>query len=194
MTTLLQLAVYGIQFGFGLLVFLFLLRFLLQLVRAHFHNPISQTVYRATRIPVAALARVAPTMGRFNTASLLLALCCEWLAIAATLTLAGLELPGARLLLWGVLGAAALLVNFYFYGIFVLVILSWIAPHTGHPAASLLAQLVEPVMTPARRLLPPLGGLDLSPMLVLFVLGGLRILLRNLAVGAGLIGGAVPGL
>lgn len=192
--TLLQLAVYGIQFGFGLLVFLFLLRFLLQLVRAHFHNPISQTVYRATRIPVAALARVAPTMGRFNTASLLLALCCEWLAIAATLTVAGLELPGGRLLVWGVLGAAALLVNFYFYGIFVLVILSWIAPHTGHPAAALLAQLVEPVMAPARRLLPPLGGLDLSPMVVLFVLGGLRILLRNLAAGAGLIGGAVPGL
>ncbi len=192
--TLMQLSVYAIQFGFGALVVVFLLRFLLQLVGAHFYNPISQALYRATRLPVDGLAKLVPTVGRFNTASLLLALCCEWIAIAATLTLAGFELPGGRLFVWGVLGAATLLVNFYFYGIFILVILSWIAPHTHHPAAALLAQLTEPVMAPARRLVPALGGLDLSPMVVLFALGGLRILLRNLAIGTGLIAGAVPGI
>ncbi|MFZ5653957.1 MAG: YggT family protein [Pseudomonadota bacterium] len=189
-----SLLIYALQFGFGLLAFLFLLRFLLQLCRASFYNPISQAIHRATRVPVDALARVLPTVGRCNTASLLLVLCCEWLAIVATLTLAGVELPGLRLLVWGVLGAAALLVNLYFYGIFALVILSWIAPQSGHPAAALVGQLVEPVLAPARRLIPPLGGLDLSPMLVLFALGGMRILLRNLAGAASLIGGAVPGL
>jgi YggT family protein len=194
MMTLMSLLIYALQFGFGLLAFLFLLRFLLQLCRASFYNPISQAIHRATRVPVDALARVLPTVGRCNTASLLLVLCCEWLAIVATLTLAGVELPGLRLLVWGVLGAAALLVNLYFYGIFALVILSWIAPQSGHPAAALVGQLVEPVLAPARRLIPPLGGLDLSPMLVLFALGGMRILLRNLAGAASLIGGAVPGL
>lgn len=194
MTTLIPLLIYAIQFGFGLLAFLFLLRFLLQLCRASFYNPISQAVHRATRLPVDALTRVLPSFGRCNTASLLLVFGCEWLAIGATLALAGVELPGLRLLAWGGLGAAALLVNFYFYGIFALVILSWLAPQSGHPAAALLGQLVEPVLAPARRIIPPLGGLDLSPMLVLFGLGGLRILLRNLAGAAGLIGGAVPGL
>jgi len=189
-----QLLIHAIQFGFGLLAGLFLLRLLLQLFRANFHNPISQGVYQVTRVPINALTRVLPPVGRFNTASLVLALGCQWLAIALTLLVAGAAVPGLGLLVWGVLGTAALLVNFYFYGIFAVVILSWIAPQTHHPAAALLWQLVEPVLAPARRLIPALGGLDLSPMLVLFGLGAARILLHNLAAAAGLISGAVPGI
>lgn len=190
----LQLLIYAIQFGFGLLAGLFLLRLLLQLARANFHNPISQAVYKATRVPVAALTRVLPVMGRFSTASLVLVLCCEWLAILLTLLVAGVPVPVAQVLAWGALGAASLLINFYFYGIFVIVILSWVAPQATNPWVTLLWQLVEPVLAPARRLLPSLGGLDLSPMLVLFGLGGARILLHNLAAATRLIGEAVPGL
>ena len=194
MITLMQLLIYAIQVGFGLLAGLFLLRFLLQLSRANFYNPISQAVYKATRVPVNILTRALPAFGRFNTASVLLTLGCQWLAIALTLLVAGADVPGFRVLAWGVLGAAALLVNFYIYGIFAIVILSWIAPQANHPAAALLWQLVDPVLAPARRLIPSLGGLDLSPMLVLFGLGGARILLHNLAAATGLLSGAVPGL
>ncbi|MGE3295860.1 MAG: YggT family protein [Porticoccaceae bacterium] len=194
MSIAIRLLVYTIQYAGVLLVMLFLLRFLLQLARASFHNPISQFVYRATRIPVDGLTRLLPVVGRFNIASLVLALAMEWLAIILTLLVVGAGLPGIIMpLWWGVLGLAALLVNLYFYGIFALVVLSWVAPQTHHPAAVLLMQLLEPVLGPARRLIPQLGCLDLSPMLVLFLLGALRLLLHNLAAGSALIAGLVPG-
>lgn len=188
------LLIYVIQVGMGLLAFLFLLRLLLQLCRANFNNPVSQAVYRATRVPVNTLTRVLPVLGRFSTASLALALICQWIAIGLSLQIAGLAVPLGQMLVWGALGAAAMLIHFYFYGIFVVIILSWIAPQTSHPAIALLWQLIEPVLAPARRLIPSFGGLDLSPMLVLFGLSGLRILLHNLAASARLMGGAVPGL
>lgn len=189
-----RLLVYTIQYAGVLLAMLFLLRFLLQLARASFHNPISQFVYRASRIPVDGLTRLLPAIGRFSIASLVLALTMEWLAIILTLLVVGAGLPGIILLLWwAVLGLAALLVNLYFYGIFAMVVLSWVAPQTHHPAAVLLMQLLEPVLGPARRLIPQLGCLDLSPMLVLFLLGALRLLLHNLAAGSAMIAGLVPG-
>lgn len=189
-----RLLVYTIQYAGVLLAMLFLLRFLLQLARASFHNPISQFVYRASRIPVDGLTRLLPAIGRFSIASLVLALTMEWLAIILTLLVVGAGLPGIILLLWwAVLGVAALLVNLYFYGIFAMVVLSWVAPQTHHPAAVLLMQLLEPVLGPARRLIPQLGSLDLSPMLVLFLLGALRLLLHNLAAGSAMIAGLVPG-
>jgi YggT family protein len=189
-----RLLVYTIQYAGVLLAMLFLLRFLLQLARASFHNPISQFVYRASRIPVDGLTRLLPAIGRFSIASLVLALTMEWLAIILTLLVVGAGLPGIILLLWwAVLGVAALLVNLYFYGIFAMVVLSWVAPQTHHPAAVLLMQLLEPVLGPARRLIPQLGCLDLSPMLVLFLLGASRLLLHNLAAGSAMIAGLVPG-
>lgn len=194
MSALEALLVYAIQSAGLLLAVLFLLRFLLQLAGASFYNPVSQFVYRTCRIPVDGLSRVLPRVGRFNIASLVLALAMEWLAIALTLFAVGAGLPGLLLVLWwGVLGLATVWVNLYFYGIFVMVVLSWVAPMTHHPAAVLLMQLLEPVLGPARRFIPPLGCLDLSPMLVLFALGALRLLLRQLAAGSALIPGLVPG-
>jgi YggT family protein len=194
MSPVIGLLVYTVQYAGALLAMLFLLRFLLQLARASFHNPISQFVYRASRIPVDGLTRLLPVVGRINIASLALALAAEWLAIVLTLMLVGASLPGiVQLLWWGVLGIAELLVNLYFYGIFAMVVLSWVAPQTKHPAAFLLMQLLEPVLGPARRLIPQLGCLDLSPMLVLFALGALRLLLHNLAAGSAMVAGLVPG-
>ena len=194
MSALQELLVYAIQSVGLLLATLFLLRFLLQLARASFHNPVSQFVYRACRIPVDGLSRLLPTVGRVNLASLVLALAMEWLAILVTLLAVGVGLPALVLVLWwGMLGLAALWVNLYFYGIFVMVVLSWVAPMTHHPAAVLLMQLLEPVLGPARRLIPPLGCLDLSPMVVLFALGALRLLIRQLAAGSALIPALVPG-
>lgn len=192
MSALEALLVYTIQSAGLLLAVLFLLRFLLQLARASFYNPISQFVYRACRIPVDGLSRVLPSIGRVNIASLVLALAMEWLAIVVTLLAVG-ESPPALVLWWGVLGLAMLWVNVYFYGIFVMVVLSWVAPMTHHPAAVLLMQVLEPVLGPARRFIPPLGCLDLSPMLVLFALGALRLTLRQLAAGSALIPALVPG-
>ena len=64
--------------------------------------------------------------------------------------------------------------NFYFFAIVILIVISWIAPGTYNPAAAMLQQVIDPVMAPIRRVLPAMGGLDFSPMVVLFIIYILR--------------------
>jgi YggT family protein len=85
------------------------------------------------------------------------------------------------------------LINIYFFAILAAIVLSWIAPRSHHPAIALLYQLTEPVMAPVRRLLPPLGGLDLSPILVFLAINVLEILLHGIANAIRLPAGAVIG-
>ena len=92
------------------------------------------------------------------------------------------------------IGVASLVVDLFFFAILGLIIFSWIAPNSHHPALALLHQLTEPVMGPFRRLLPAIGGLDLSPILVFVVINVLGKLLSALAMQAGMPAGIVPGL
>ncbi len=87
-----------------------------------------------------------------------------------------------------------MLINIYIYGLLAAIILSWVAPHNPHPAIGLLWQLMEPVLAPFRRLLPAMGGLDLSPILVFLVLNVLRIFISHAASAAQLPTWAVPGI
>ncbi|PLW83513.1 YggT family protein [Kineobactrum sediminis] len=172
-----------------------LLRFLLQAVRADFYNPISQFLARITNPLVLPLRRVIPSIAGLDTASLLLALLIQVLAIVVLLLLNGLGLPNPfRLLGWGVLGLAGLLLNIYFFALLAMIILSWVAPQSRHPALLLLFQLTEPVMAPFRRLLPNMGGLDFSPILVFILINVLQIVLRNMAAATGLHPALVIGL
>ena len=98
------------------------------------------------------------------------------------------------LLLWSVLGVIGLLVNIYFFALLAMIILSWVAPGSRHPAIYLLHQITEPVMAPVRKLLPPMGGLDFSPILVFILINIIQIVLRNLASGIGLHPALVIGL
>lgn len=186
---------YLVQSALGLYLFAVLLRLLLQLARADFYNPVSQFVVRVTGPLVVPLRRVLPPLGRVDSATLVLAIVVQSVSIAIGAALVGYPLPNLLLLLvWSLLGIASLLVNVYFFAVLALIIFSWIAPHTHHPALALLFQLTEPVMGPLRRLLPPLGGLDLSPILLFVGINVLTILLRGLAQQVGLPPGLVPGL
>ena len=66
------------------------------------------------------------------------------------------------------------------------IIISWIAPLSRHPAISLMNPLSEPIFRPFRLFLPPMGGLDFSPILAFIVLNFLQILARNFALESGL--------
>ena len=195
MNTMLEISVFLIQSIGSLLVIAFLLRFLLQLSRASFYNPIAQTIYKVTQVPTQMVGKVLPPYRAFNTASLTLALLMEFIAIVACILLAG----GGRTnllypVLWSLIGVASMVVNLYFYGIFVVVIVSWVAPHTQHPAVALIWQLVEPITAPLRRLIPPMGGLDLSTMGVLLIIMVIRIVLRDVSMATYLPPGLVPGV
>lgn len=195
MGTFSEILRYLLQSALGLFLFAVLLRMLLQLARADFYNPVSQFVIRFTQPVLAPLRRLVPPIGRLDTASLLLATGVQVLSIMLALALLGFR-PGNVLLLlvWALLGIASLIVNMYFFAILALIIFSWIAPHSQHPALALLHQLTEPVMGPVRRLLPPMGGLDLSPILVFVAINVLEILLRGIAREFSLPPGVVAGL
>jgi len=172
-----------------------LLRFLLQLVRADFYNPICQFLVKITNPLVIPLRRIIPGMGGIDVASLLLTLVLQALAIVAVMALYGLGLPNIGLLLaWSALGVVGLLVNVYFFALLATIILSWVAPGSNNPAVYLLYQITEPVMAPFRKVLPAMGGMDFSPILVFILINVVQIALRHMAAGIGLHPALVIGL
>ncbi|MFM7785279.1 MAG: YggT family protein [Gammaproteobacteria bacterium] len=195
MGTFSEILRYLLQSALGLFLFAVLLRMLLPVARADFYNPVSQFVVKVTQPVLGPLRRLLPPLGRLDTASLLLATGVQVLSIMIALALLGFRPANVLLIVvWALLGIASLVVNMYFFAILGVIIFSWIAPHSQHPALALLYQLTEPVMAPVRRLLPPLGGLDLSPILVFVGINVIEILLRGIAREFSLPPGVVPGL
>jgi YggT family protein len=170
-------AVFLIQTLFGLYIVIVVLRFLLQLTRADFYNPISQFVVKATAPPLRPLRRIIPGFGGVDLASLVLAWLLKSVELVLVLTVlgAGANLIGS--LLWSVPELVDLVLNIFLVAIVIQVVLSWVNPGGYNPAVGLLHRLTEPLLGPARRLLPPVSGLDLSPMLVMIALVLLKMLL-----------------
>lgn len=161
----------------SLILLIFLLRFLLQLVRADFYNPISQFVVRFSNPLLVPLRRVIPGFGGLDLASLVLAYGTQLLLMAAILFLAGERaLPWMNMVFWALIGVFSLLVNIYFWGLLIVVIASWIAPNSYNPALILINQIIDPVMRPIRRVMPDLGGLDLSPIILMLSIQIIEIL------------------
>lgn len=149
----------------GLALYAVLLRLLMQWSRADFRNPISQAVVRLTNPLVMPLRRILPPIGKIDTASVVSVLIVALADVAIMLAVRGYGLPPA--LLW-VREAALQLVStvlwIYFYAILLYALLSLIAPGGYSPVQSLLDSLCEPVLRPFRRVIKPIGGLDLSPL------------------------------
>jgi YggT family protein len=170
-------ATFLIQTLFGLYILVVLLRFLLQLTRADFYNPVSQFVVKVTAPALRPLRRVIPGVAGIDLSSLVLAWLLKTVELALVLLVAG---AGANLLgalLWAIPELVQLLINIFLFAILIQVILSWINPGTYSPVTSLLYSLTEPLLRPARNALPPISGLDLSPMLVMIGLVLLKMLL-----------------
>jgi YggT family protein len=195
MTTLSEILRFLIQTIASLYLFAVVLRLLLQLARADFYNPLSQFLVKITNPLLRPLRRVIPPVGRIDSASVVLALLVQLLAIVLVLAVFGVA-PGnpLRLLGWSVLGIAAQLINLYFMAILALIIMSWVAPFSMHPAAVLLRQLVDPVMAPFRKLIPPIGPVDVSPIVVFLVIGVAQRLVSGLAVTLGVPPGLIQGV
>jgi YggT family protein len=172
-----QPAIFLVKVLFGLYATLVVLRFLLQLTRADFYNPLSQFIVKATKPLLNPLRRVIPGVSGIDVASLVLAwfvLTLEQLAILA-LAGAGFQLAGAALL--AIPELISLFINVFLFAILLQVIISWINPGGYNPAIGLIHGLTEPLLAPVRRRMPNMGGLDLSPMVVMLGLVVLEMLL-----------------
>ncbi len=191
MTGLNTAAIYILQTLGSLYLLIVLLRFILQLVRADFYNPLSQFVVRATQPLVRPLRRLIPGLAGLDLASLILAVVVQLLLMTLTLLLMGygadiLGLAG-QLLIWSIIGVTSLFIKVFFFALIVSVILSWVAPGSYNPGAQLVNQLCEPVLAPFRKLIPNLGGLDISPIFAFIALNLIDMLvIGNLAAMTGM--------
>ena len=161
--------IFLVQAVITLATFAFLLRFVLQAVRADFYNPITQAIVRITDPVLKPLRRVVPDAAGLNTAALLITLLLQ-LGLVFVLFAAS---PGTAVVL-AAFRLLMLVLDVYFWALFIVVVISWVAPGSRHPGAKLLHQITEPMLAPFRRLVPPMGGLDFSVMVAILVLVLLR--------------------
>lgn len=155
---------------FDVAIILVLLRLLLQLFRADFYNPISQTVVRATAF-LDPLRKVLGARGGLDITTLVALVALKMTQLAVLYAMVHGATPGPVFLLaTSGLSLVSLLLKVFFWSIIGSVVVSWLAPDGRSPATQLLWSLTEPLLAPARRLLPPLGGLDFSPIIVLLLI------------------------
>jgi YggT family protein len=148
----------------SLYLLIVLMRFILQLVRANFYNPLCQFVVKATQPLLKPLRRVIPSLFGLDMSSLVLALLLQILLFVVVLSLNGYQAFTVLLLPWALIGIFSLFLKIIFWSMIISVILSWVAPGSRSPGAELVYQITEPVLAPFRRLIPNLGGLDISPI------------------------------
>ena len=160
-------------------VFVILLRFLLQITQADYYNPISQAIAKITNVPVVAMGKAIPRIGRFDFSAIIYALIIKTVVLGLLFVLSGPGLPNLlTLVIYSLLGVLSDLLTIIFWAVLGSVIISWVAPGSYHPGPQLIQQLTEPIMGLARRVIPPLGGLDLSPILIFIIIQLIQSQLR----------------
>lgn len=172
--------IFLIQTLFGFYLLAVVLRFLLQWVRADFYNPLVQFLVRITNPLLLPLRRIVPGYRGLDLAAAVLALCLQLVEVFLIAQILDQPASIGILLLRAVLELTKLLINIYLWGIIIQAVLSWINPAPYHPIGRILAQLTAPLLKPVQRWLPPISGVDLSPMLVVVGLIFVSLLMQDL--------------
>lgn len=160
-----------LQFAFSLYLFLVMLRFLFQLVRADYYNPLSQAIIKLTNPPLKLLRRVIPGYAGLDWPCVVLLILVQGLEILLlTLIYTGHPPNIAALLVLSLASLLQLCAWMYLFFILIIVVISWVNPGAYNPITVLLYQITDPLLRRARRLLPDMGGLDFSPMLVMLAI------------------------
>ncbi|MDH5359818.1 MAG: YggT family protein [Gammaproteobacteria bacterium] len=160
----------------GLYILAFMLRFLFQWARVDFYNPISQFLVKITAPVLNPFRRFIPGLMGLDMAAVVVMLLLQWLLFVGITLIHGGQLFPLALLVVAAAELLKLATYVFMFSIIIQAILSWVVPHGQNPILVLLYSLNEPLLRPARRLLPDMGGLDLSPLLVLIGLQLIRML------------------
>jgi YggT family protein len=162
---------------FGLYIAVVVIRFLLQWARADFYNPISQVVVKVTSPVLRPLRKLIPGYGGLDLSALVLAWVLQAMELALLSLLLGLGRNPLAAFFWAVPALLGLFISIFLFAILIRVVLSWVNPDPYNPAVALLNRITDPILLPAARLIPPIGGIDLSPMLAMIALVLLEMLL-----------------
>ena len=163
----------------GLYLLFVVARFLLQLAKADFYNPISQAVFKATDPVVRVLRSFIPGYRGVDFSSLILAFIVQSLAIPVTILLYGGAIPSVGFIItWSFIGVLNFIILFYYYALIASIVMSFVMMFSGnmnpHPILLLVWQITEPIMAPFRKVIPPMGGLDFSPIFIFLIIGLIR--------------------
>lgn len=173
---------------FDLYVITFVLRFLLARARADFRNPLSQFVVKVTNPLLMPARRFIPPIGGLDTATLLLIVLLQSIGTAILVKLACVGDAGiGQILTLGLVRLVHLVLNLYFWLIIVYVLSSWVGSGGYNPVLAVLSSVVEPLLRPLRRIIPTIGGLDISPVFALLAIGFLERLVPSGVQLAGMI-------
>ena len=165
---------------FSLYILAVMLRFLLGAVRADFYNPVSQFLVRITNPLLLPMRKVIPSLGRYDSASLLLMLLLQFISLGLVVLLRDISVSVVTLLIVAVGELVMLAINVFMFSIVIQVILSWVNPGNYNPVTALLYSITNPIMRPLQRLIPPISGIDLSPLVAIIGLQVLRMLIMPL--------------
>ena len=179
--SLIQALIFIIDVFAGLYLLLLLLRFLIPWLRIDFRDPLAQGILKLTSPVVIPVRRFLPAIGRVDTATIVVAFVIQYLVVMIIFLLVGAPVVSAlAIAVESVFRLLGLIVNIFMFGILLSIILSWIAPNSHNPAVGIVRAIADPVLRPFRRVIPPMGGFDISPIFALVALGVVRILLNGM--------------
>ena len=169
--------IFLVQVVLGIYILMVMLRFLFQVVRADFYNPISQAIVKITNPPLKPLRRLIPGLFGIDMASVLLLIALQSLELFLSGSpgdriqgiLHGVALKPLGVVIYSIPQLLQLSVYVFIFSLIIQIIISWISPQSAYnnPAFTLMHNLTDPLLRPAKRILPPMGGLDLSPIVVI---------------------------
>jgi YggT family protein len=173
-------SIFLIQSLFDLYLMVLLLRFIFQYLKIDFYNPVSQIIVKLTSPLVISFRKVIPGYWGLDLATLILILLTSLVKLTLISLIGFHKFPHLfGLLVWALGDISGLLFKIFFYAVLANIIMSWIAPNTRSPVTAILSRLTEPLLQPARRYIPLIGGIDISPIPVLLGLQLLIILISD---------------
>ncbi len=163
-----------------LYLFVLLLRLWLPWLGADFRNPIAQAILKLTSPVVVPVRRIVPPIGKLDTATVLVAFIIQYVTIVVLLMILGHSAGFVAIAVTALVNLVLLSLRLFTFAIIVRVILSWVAPAGYNPALAIIHTLTERILRPFRRIIPPMGGLDLSPLFAIIALIALTIIIAGL--------------
>ncbi|WP_371373890.1 YggT family protein [Thalassotalea aquiviva] len=173
-----EAVIYLLNFAFGAYVMLLVLRVWLQAVRADFYNPFSQFVVKATNPVVVPFRRFIPGFAGLDIATLLVAfiIACSKYAVLTAVQGAGIDV--VSILFIGLLFLIKQAGTLLFMIMLIMALMSWVV-QSPSPVQYVFHQLTEPFLRPIRKILPDLGGIDLSVLVAFLILNVINILITS---------------
>lgn len=180
MSTLQQILRFLIETFGDLFLIVVILRFWLQQARADFYNPLSQAIVKITNPALLPLRKLIPGFFGIDLAAILLAILVNIAVLTLIVLVSGHGVPPLAIILYGIVDLLLLVCNIALVAILILAISSFIAPFSTHPVLVLVRQMLDPLLRPIQKIVPPAGGLDFSVMFLALGIYVVRIVLQNM--------------